>query len=63
MGLFVNLSGSTKDADLEARQSHRRITLIDAAQLVELWTRHYGQLNDRARRRLPLKPVFLAGET
>ena len=63
VGLFVALSGFTKDADLEARQSHRRITLIDANQLVDLWTRHYGQLDDGARRRLPLKPVwFLAGD-
>lgn len=63
VGLFVALSGFTKDADLEARQSHRRITLLDATQLVELWTRHYGQLDDGARRRLPLKPVwFLASE-
>ena len=62
VGLFVALSGFTRDADLEARQSHRRITLIDAAQLVELWTRHHVQLDDAARRHLPLKPVwFLAG--
>lgn len=63
IGLFVALSGFTKDAELEARQSHRRITLIDTAQLVELWTAHYDKLDDTARRRLPLKPVwFLAGE-
>ena len=63
VGLFVALSGFTRDADLEARQSHRRITLIDANQLVELWTRHYVQLDDAARRRFPLKPVwFLASD-
>ena len=63
VGLFVALSGFTKDADLEARQSHRRITLLDTTKLVELWTSHYGKLGDSARRRLPLKPVwFLAGE-
>nr|WP_245879349.1 restriction endonuclease [Xanthomonas pisi] len=63
VGLFVALSGFTKDADYEARQSHRRISLIDARRLVELWTTHYGQLDDVARVRLPLKPVwFLAGE-
>lgn len=63
VGLFVALSGFTKDAELEARQSHRRITLIDTAQLVELWTAHHDKLDDTARRRLPLKPVwFLAGE-
>lgn len=63
VGLFVALSGFTKDAELEARQSHRRITLIDTGKLVDLWTVHYAKLNDTARRRLPLKPVwFLAGE-
>lgn len=63
VGLFVALSGFTKDAELEARTSHRRITLIDADQLIGLWTRHHAQLDDTARRRLPLKPVwFLAAE-
>lgn len=63
VGLFVALSGFTRDAELEARQSHRRITLIDTTKLVELWTAHHEKLDDTARRRLPLKPVwFLAGE-
>lgn len=63
VGLFVALSGFTKDAELEARQSTRRITLLDAAALVDLWTSHYNKLDDTARQRLPLKPVwFLAGE-
>ncbi len=61
VGLFVALSGFTKDADYEARQSHRRINLIDARKLVELWTDHYGRLDDSSRQHLPLKPVwFLA---
>lgn len=64
VGLFVALSGFTKDAELEARsQAHRRITLIDLERLVDLWTEHYAKLGDGARRRLPLRPVwFLAGE-
>lgn len=63
IGLFVALSGFTKDAELEARQSQRRVTLLDTTKLVELWTTHYGKLGDSARRRFPLKPVwFLAGE-
>ena len=63
VGLFVALSGFTKDAEFEARQSHRRLTLLDASKLVELWTTNYAKLDDTARRRLPLKPVwFLAGE-
>ncbi len=63
VGLYVALSGFTKDAEYEARQSHRRINLIDARKLVELWTTHYAQLEDVARTRLPLKPVwFLSGQ-
>ncbi|KTF41013.1 hypothetical protein OZ12_03800 [Xanthomonas translucens pv. translucens] len=63
VGLFVALSGFTKDADYEARQSHRRINLIDARKLLGLWTAHYAQLDDVARTRMPLKPVwFLAGD-
>ncbi len=63
MGLFVALSGFTRDAENEARASHRRITLVDMDKLVELWTAHHAKLDDTARRRLPLKPVwFLAGE-
>lgn len=63
VGLFVALSGFTKDADHEARQSHRRISLIDSRRLLELWTGNYSQLDDTARSRLPLKPVwFLAGD-
>ncbi|HET6631748.1 MAG TPA: restriction endonuclease [Rhodanobacteraceae bacterium] len=63
VGLFVALSGFTRDAELEARQSRRHVTLIDAPKLVELWTGHYSALGDAARRRLPLKPIwFLASE-
>lgn len=63
VGLFVALSGFTKDAELEARQSQRRVKLVDAAALVDLWTTNYAKLDDIARRRLPLRPVwFLAGE-
>lgn len=63
VGLFVALSGFTKDADYEARQSHRRINLIDARKLLELWTSHFSRLDDVARARLPLRPVwFLASD-
>ncbi len=64
VGIFVNAGGFTKDAHDEARTQHtRRVTLIDLERLVELWTAHYGQLDQGARRRLPLQPVyFLAPE-
>jgi restriction system protein len=65
VGLFVALSGFTKDAEAEARQqSSRQITLIGMERFVELWTEHYAKLDEVARQRLPLRPVwFLAGES
>lgn len=63
VGLFVALSGFTRDAEVEARQSHRRVNLIDARKLVELWTAHHVQLDDEARRRLPLKPVWFLADS
>jgi len=65
VGLFVTLSGFTKDAAEEARtQEKRKITLIDLENLFDLWVEYYGKLSDDARRRLPLRPIyFLAPET
>jgi restriction system protein len=63
-GIFVNTGGFTDDAKVEARNQHsRRVTLIDLERLVELWTAHYEKLEESARRRMPLKPIyFLAPE-
>jgi restriction system protein len=59
VGLFVSTGGFTRDAELEARtQEKRRITLIDLEHLVDLWIDHYGDLEEPARRRLPLRPIF-----
>jgi restriction system protein len=64
VGIFVNAGGFTKDAEDEARGQHaRRITLVDLERLVDLWTEHLSRLNETARRRLPLQPIyFLAPE-
>jgi len=59
VGIFVNLAGFTRDAEIEARtQEKRRITLIDQERLVDLWIEHYAELEETARRRLPLKPIY-----
>jgi restriction system protein len=59
VGIFVNLAGFTRDAEIEARtQEKRRITLINQELLVDLWIEHYGSLKETARRRLPLKPIY-----
>jgi restriction system protein len=64
VGIFVNAGGFTKDAEDEARGQHaRRVTLVDLERLVELWVEYRGKLDEAARRRLPLQPVyFLAPE-
>ena len=64
VGIFVNAGGFTKDAEHEARtQQLRRVTLIDLERLVELWKENYSRLDEAARRRLPLEPIyFLAPE-
>lgn len=64
VGIFVNAGGFTRDAEDEARGQHaRRVTLVDLERLVELWTEYRGKLDEAARRRLPLQPVyFLAPE-
>ena len=59
VGIFVNLAGFTRDAEIEARtQEKRRITLIDQERLIDLWIEHYAELEETARRRLPLKPIY-----
>ena len=65
VGIFVNTGGFTKDAMVEARtQATRRVTLVDLKRLFELWVEHYKSLDDEARRRMPLKPIyFLAPQT
>jgi len=58
-GLFVCTGGFTRDAEDFARmQERRKITLIDLDRFVELWTEFYPKLDDQARERLPLTPIY-----
>jgi restriction system protein len=58
-GLFVCIGGFTKDADDHARmQERRRIALIDLERLVNLWVEFYPKLDDQARERFPLTPIY-----
>lgn len=65
VGLFVTTSGFTKDAQDEARtQEKRKVTLVDLERLFDLWVEHYAKLDETARRRFPLQPLwFLAPPT
>jgi len=59
VGVFVNTGGFTKDAQDSARaQERRRVTLLDLDALVDLWIEHYKKLDDAARRKLPLRPIY-----
>jgi restriction system protein len=61
IGLFVTLGGFTSDAETEARNEARRIRLINATEFFQLWARHYDEIPEEDRRRLPIKRVpFLA---
>ena len=55
----ASLGGFTSSATAEARNSEtRRITLVDTSDLFDLWVSHYAEIPERARRLLPLKPVY-----
>lgn len=59
VGLFVSTAGFTRDAEEFARvQERRKITLIDLDRLVDLWIQFYPKLDDSARSRLPLTPIY-----
>lgn len=57
-GVFFATGGFTSEAHKVSRaESRRRIMLIDAEGLVDLWIEHYGKIPDEQRRLLPLKPI------
>jgi restriction system protein len=59
VGIFVTTSGFTKDASEEARRSVRiKVTLVDLDRLFSLWVEHYSRLDEAARRRFPLQPIY-----
>ena len=64
VGVFVSLGGFTRDAEEEARtQESRKVTLISLERMFDLLVEHYDRLEEAARRRMPLKPIyFLAPE-
>ena len=58
-GLFVAIGGFTRDAEDFARmQERRKITLIDLERLVRPMDRILPKLDDLARERLPLTPIY-----
>jgi len=59
VGVFVATGGFTSDASAFARHDqNKRLTLIDASALVDLWIQNYENLSETARQRLPLRPIY-----
>jgi restriction system protein len=59
VGLYVSVGGFTKDAEDFARyQERRKITLINLNQFRKLWIDNYSRLDDKARKRFPLTPIY-----
>lgn len=59
VGLFVSTSGFTRDAEEEARtQEKRKVTLLDLRALLDLWITHLDKLDEEARARFPLRPIY-----
>lgn len=58
-GLFVATSGFTKDAEEHARsQERRKVMLIDWKRLSDLWIQFQPKLDDAARQRFPITPIY-----
>jgi restriction system protein len=58
-GIFVSTGGFTSEAEREARgQERRKIMLVDARRLLDLWIEYYHQISDEQRRLMPLKPIY-----
>lgn len=64
VGIFVSTGNFTKDAESKARNDKQhRVTLVGLEALIRLWVQHYDKLDQIAKRRLPMRPVyFLAPE-
>jgi restriction system protein len=59
VGLLVCLGGFTRDAEEYARlHSNSQMNIIDLQRLVELWAKYYDKLDDQARRRFSLTPIY-----
>lgn len=59
VGIFVTTTGFTSEAEAEARgQEKRRLMLLDARRLFDLWVEHYERIPETQRRLFPLRSVY-----
>jgi restriction system protein len=57
VGVFISLTGFTRDAHELARGASRRITLLDGEAFLDLWVEHYQRVDEDGRHLLPIKRV------
>ena len=59
VGVFIFLVGFSFDAEKEARtHSSKRLTLLDAQKLFDLWIEHYGNIPPESEFLLPIRSIF-----
>jgi restriction system protein len=59
VGLYISLGGSTNDLNQFAMtQTQHRVRLIDLETFVDLWVEHQSKIDQDARIKFPLKPVY-----
>lgn len=59
IGIFVSLSGFTKDAQVEARtHATYRVTLLDGDDFIKLWKTSYHKMTEAQKAYMRLEPVY-----
>ena len=61
-GLFVSTGGFTHDAEIAAKSSNQRVTLVDRDAFIELLTDHYENLEPEYQAKVPLKKVYIPAQ-
>jgi restriction system protein len=58
IGLFVTSGSFTAEAKRTARDSAIHIRLMDGAELIGLWQKHYANMSDENKSLLPLQAIY-----
>lgn len=58
VGVLVTSGQFTSEAKKEARNSHRRLRLIDIDELIELWIAYYDKMSEEDKALMPITPIY-----
>lgn len=58
VGVLVTSGQFTSEAKKEARNSHRRLRLIDIDELIELWIAYYDKMTEEDKALMPITPIY-----